>query len=490
VIDVKTPDSPGWWIARLSRALYDPKRQRRLDLLDDWYRGNPPLPDGAHAWKPAFKAFQCQSRTNFAELVVEAARERMTPKGIRTSSDGDATGDAEAWRIWRRANMGLVEPEAHRLMLRFGEGFLLVSKPDAETGVPVVTAEDPRYVVAEQDPLRPWRIVAGLKVYRDPAAGLDLAYLYRPGRVDVATRQISRQNADNRPTRFSETWAWDEKLSGDLPAGLMPLVRLPNHEGEAEFEKHIDLLARINAEILRVMVITQLQAFKQRGMKGLPAKNDKGEKIDWTGMFEADPGTLWAIPPDVEVWESGETNISPLLSAIRDYIRQLAAVTRTTVHTLDPGGENQSAEGAALSREGLVFKVKDRIALATPAWSQVMRACFLWMADLADDAGDAEAKAEAEARADLNGIDVIWEKPDRESLTERASAAAQASAAGVPWETTMTEVMGFSPEQVLRMQSQRDDDLLFAARLAMTKAAANPVQRQPARTPVAADASA
>src|SRR5688572_25116251 len=180
-IDVKTPESVGWWMLRLSKQLHDPKRVARLELLDKWYRGEPPLPEGAHAWTRSFAAFQRQCRTNLAELVVEACRDRMTPKGIRTSSDGDATGDTEAWRIWRRANMSLVEPEAHRLMLRFGEGFLLVSPPDEETAVPIVTAEDPRYVVAEPDPLRWWRLRAGLKVYRDPIAGLDLAYLYRPG---------------------------------------------------------------------------------------------------------------------------------------------------------------------------------------------------------------------------------------------------------------------------------------------------------------------
>jgi hypothetical protein len=476
-IDVKTPESVGWWMLRLSKQLNDPVRVRRLELLDSWYRGEPPLPEGATAWRPAFRAFQRQCRTNLSELVVEACRERMTPRGIRTSSDGDATGDAEAWRIWRRANMSLVEPEAHRLMLRFGEGFVLTNPPDEDTGVPVVTAEDPRSVVSEQDPLRPWRTVAGLKVLRDTIAGEDVAYLYRRGRVDVAFRQVARKPSDT-VGRFSDSWTLDPDRSHDLPAGMEPLVRFENHEGQAEFEKHMDLLARINSEILRRMVITQLQAFRQRGMKGLPMRDDQGNQIDYTGMFEADPGSLWAIPPDVEVWESGQVDISPILAAIRDDLRQAAAVMRTTVHTLDPGGENQSAEGAALSREGLVFKVKDRITLATPRWSQVMRNNFLWMADRAEDP---ETRTAALERADLNGIDVIWEKPERESLSERASAASQAAAAGVPWRTRMIEIMGYSPDQVDRMESERDDDLLFAARLAAVKASAElPSQPEPA----------
>ncbi|MBT0771821.1 hypothetical protein KIH74_22965 [Kineosporia sp. J2-2] len=480
-IDVKEPLSAGWWMARLSRKLYDTRRLNRLERLDARWRGEPPLPQGAGAWKPAFSAFQRQSRLNLASLLVESCRNRMTPRGVRTSADGDATGDAEAWRIWTRAYMSLVEPEVHRLMLRFGESFALTSPVDPDTGVPVVTAEDPRSVVSEQDPLQPWKTVAGLKVYRDHIAGEDVALLYRPGRLDAAVQPFKRgegiaEAAD--PGRFSDRWEWSVSRSRSLPPGLMPLVRFENHEGVAEFERHTDLLDRINAEILRQMVITQLQAFRQRGMQGLPVADDAGEPIDWTGMFDADPGSLWAIPPDVTVWESQTVDITPILTAIRDSLRQLAAVTATTVHTLDPGGENQSAEGAANAKEAQTFKIQDRITLANPRWSQVMRNCFLWMAE---DAGDEEIRQAALDRADLNGISLIWDKPDKPSLSERASAAAQAAAAGVPWRTIMIEIMDFSPDQVDRMEVERDDDLLFAQRLASVKAATtSPQQPEPA----------
>lgn len=478
-IDIKTPPpsglaqetGAGWWMHRLARKLYDAKRAKRLDDLDARWRGEPPLPEGASSWRPAFRAFQKQSRLNLAALLVESCRNRMTPRGVRTSADGDTTGDSEAWRIWQRAYMPLVEPEVHRLMLRFGESFALTSPVDPDTKVPVVTAEDPRYVVSEQDPLQPWRTVAGLKIYRDSISGEDVALLYRPGRLDVAVRPFDRPDLlveDPRPSRFSADWEWSAERSKILPPGMMPLVRFENHEGVAEFERHVDLLDRINAEILRLMVITQLQAFRQRGMQGLPMKGDDGKDIDWTGMFEADPGSLWAIPPDVEVWESQTVDITPILVGVRDALRQLAAVTATTMTTLDPSGENQSAEGAANSKEGQTFKVLDRITLATPRWSTVMRNNFLWMAEAA---ADEAAREEALRRADLDGISLIWDKPDKPSLSERASAATQAAAAGVPWRTIMIEIMDFSPDQVDRMEIEREDDAIFDARVAQMKAA-------------------
>jgi hypothetical protein len=461
-IDVETPESAGWWMLRLSGQLHDRKRQRRLKDLDDWYRGVPPLPRSAASWRQAYQEVHRHACSNFAELVAEAPRARMNIVGIRTSSDGDSTGDREAWRIWRRAQMPLVSDEVHRLFLRFGESFALVLPPEAGSDIPIVTPEDPRSVVAESDPLRPWLAQAGLKMYRDPVKGLDFCYLYRPGRMDVAKRDATRQRSTTIP-RFGDQWEIDEDLSRDLPDGLMPLVLFTNRDGVAEFERHTNVLNRINRTVLERMTIATLQAFKQRGIKGLPDVDpNTGEEIDYSNIFEASPGALWLLPETAEIWESGQADLRPILDAIHADVVHLAATTQTPMHALDPGGENQSAEGASMAREGHVFKVKDRIQRVKPPWSQVMQTCFLWV-------GDTE-------RADLDGIDVMFESPESQSLAERASAAAQARAAGVTWRTIMTDVMGFPPEQVDRMETERQDDLVFARQLAMIEAEAKAPQ--------------
>jgi hypothetical protein len=458
---------------RLTQSLYNPRRQLRLAILDSWYRGEPPLPEGAKGWAVTYRGFQRQACSNFAELIPESVRARMAVIGIRTSDDEDATGDAEAWRIWRRAHMPIVADEVHNLFLRFGESYALVQQPDPGSSVPIVTAEDPRMVIGEQDVLRPWALLAGLKVYRDAVAGMDYAYLYRPGRVDVAFREAARRKAvpkfDGQSWELSPDVA-DGGLSGDLPDGLMPLVLFQNRDCVGEFERHVSLLERINRTILERMTIATLQAFKQRGIKGLPNKNSKtGAEIDYTGVFEANPGSLWLMPETAEVWESGAVDLTPILASIQADVKHLAAVTQTPMHTLDPGGENQSAEGAAMAREGLVFKVRDRIQRVTPSWSAVLQTCFQWIADVTDDPAE---KASAEERANLDGIDVIWASPELQSLNERSSAAAQAHAAGVTWRTTMIDVMGYSPQQVDRMESERQDDLVFAQQLALIQAKA------------------
>lgn len=482
-IDVTEPGSAGWWLDRLNRDLTSQGRVARFELLDRWYRGDPPLSFVDSTTAEAVRSFHRFTRAPFAALIPEAVRERMRPEGIRTSSDGDSTGDAEAWRIWRRARLSLVQAEVHRLMLRFGVSYALVSPVDDGTGVPVVTAEDPRWVTAEQDPLQPWRTVSGLKVFRDPIAGKDFAYLYRPGRLDVAWRDAGKVRSERAPRFSPQGWDWDEDRSRDLPAGLMPLVRFANLDELAEFEPHLDLLGRIDYMVLQRMTIATMQAFKQRAIKGVPDVDPKtGKKINYDEIFTAGPNAIWALPATAELWESGAVDLTGILASVKADVQHLAAVSRTTLSMFAPEGENQSAEGAASAKEGLIFKTEDRIDRVTPCWSAVMQACFLW---LAASAADEAARDAALQRADLNGIDIIWAPPQRASLAERGSALAQAAAGEVPWRSRMIEFGGFSPERVDDMAVERDDDLLFAQRLATAKAATAP---QPAGA--ASDASA
>ena len=394
-IDVRTPppggpDAPataegaGFVLARLAKVLHDEARLKRLKTLDDWYQGDPDLPGVPAAARAAVREFHEHSCTNWALLIAEAVRERQRVRGIRTSADDDATGDGAAWTLWTRMRMPLVSADVHRLKARFGQAFALVSPPSPdEPGVPVVTAEDPRWCVAEVDPARPWRPRVGLKMLHDPGRGQTRAYLYRPGRVDVAYVNTRSKDA----ARFSATtWDWDEDatMAFDDPT-LMPLVPFEALDGKGEYEQHLKLLRRIDFMVLQQLTIAVLQAFKQRAVKGVPKKDDHGNLIDYNDIFTADPGALWLLPATAEMWESGQADLSGILTAVRDYIRHLAAVSRTPMHMLDPSGENQSAEGAALSREGLVFKVEDRNSRDQLGWAQVVSTASRWLGTPVED---------------------------------------------------------------------------------------------------------
>ncbi len=440
--------SPGWWALRLTRQLQDKKRIERLDLMDSFLRGEPPVPVPVAAPKlrEAYRAVMRRSRVNFADLIVSACRERMIPIGFRTSQDDDETGDSEAYRIWQRAGLDVESVDVHRAMLGLSESYVIVGNIDPVTKVPDITFEDPRQVITASDPIHRNRVMAAIKVFYDDVAEVTRAYLYLPGRVYAARTS----ETGKRPVPFSlRSWEWDTERGGanglPLPHDEVPVVKFENYAGLGEFEPHIDLLERINHQILQRLVIATMQAFRQRAIKGLPEKNADGEEIDYSNMFAADPGSLWQVPEGVEFDDFAQADLTPILSAVERDIQMLAAVSRTPMHMLQPGGVNESAEGAATKKEALIFRVEDRIVRASQGWSKVMSLAFRVMGD--------------EQRADLDKLQVLWASTERRSLAEKADAAVKLAGL-LPWRTLMIDVLDYPADQVDRMAAERIADQL------------------------------
>lgn len=457
-IDTETLNSPGWWFARLAKKLAE--RAPRYELLESYYDGTAGIPVWADKnVRGAARRLLALSRTNFSELVVEAVRERMNPAGFRTGANGDDLGDSEAWRIWQANALDADSALVHRAQLSMGDAYVIVGGVDHEIDAPLITPEDPREVITEHDSRRKRKVIAALKMFRDDVTGTDQAYLYLPGYVIRA----GRDPVSETPAASSDIagWEWlgDAQQTGE--PGVVSVVRFANQANLigcsfGEFEKHLSILDRINYTILNRLEIATMQAFRQRGIKGVPSRDAEGNEIDYNDIFTADPGALWIMPATAEIWESGMVDLGPIRSSVRDDVQDLAAVTRTPLFYLTPEAANGSAEGASLAREGLVFKTMDRLVQAGESWEQVMALAFRF-------AGDA-------VRAKRGDMEVIWSSPERFSLAERYDAATKAQAAGVPWREVMLNVLQFSPQIVDRMESERANDILLGAALAQNAA--------------------
>lgn len=441
VLDVTTPDSVGWWLKRLHGQLE--AARPGYQLLDSYYTGTAAVPAMAtKAIRQSYARLMRMSRTNFAELVVEALRERVQPNGFRTGGAGDDLDDRTAWGIWQGnsldADFALITSACFSMGCSYG----MVGDIDDELGVPVMTPEDPRQVITEQDPVRRRKAIAGLKMYCE--GDEDVAFLYLPGEVF----KFRKRSSDSDFGHFE----LDAPIM-ELPAPIVPIVRFacrPDMYGTArgEFQPHLGVLDRINFTVLNRVEIATLQAFKQRGVKGVPDTDRDGNPINYDDIFSSDPGALWLLPATAEIWESAAVDLGPIRSAIRDDIQDLAAVTRTPLFYLTPDAANGSAEGASLAREGLVFKAKDRLAQLGESVEQWMSMAFLM-------AGD-------ETRASRKDMEVLWSPPERFTLAERYDAASKAQAAGVPWRTVMESVLQFSPAEIERMEAERQADALLA----------------------------
>jgi len=458
-IEATELQSPGWYFNRLALAMG--VRNPQLEVLASYMDGNAPLPEGAHGMREAYQNFQRKARVNFGELVVEAAQERMSPSGFRI---GDAKGlSQEALKIWSYNELDTFAGDIHADMLGLRDGYAIVGPPGAD-GIPIVTREDPLLMIVDPDPLRPSRARAALKLYRDATTGLDTAYLYLPGAVYVATRD--NQHSVERLVPSIENFDW---VPGMNPmywpkdfADVVPVVCFHNKNGVGEFERHTDTLDRINWTILETLVIIAMQAYRQRVLSGSenyaevelnaagePVLDSAGDPVmvDMTATMKPGAGNVWMVPEGVEFKELGTTDFQQVLAAVKDYIRDLAAATRTPMYALMPDGANQSAEGARAMSEQLIAKVRDRIKRASYGWNQVMALALRFQG----------------VTANVTDIETLWLSPESISLAERADAASKLKAAGVPRKTIWTKVLGYSPEEAEEMEQEILAELLEAS---------------------------
>lgn len=437
---MRTPDSDEWWVARLIGEMN--ARRPRIRELGQWIEGTPPLPFPDND-ADAYRRIQKVARLNLAELIVSAVVHRMQPLAFRTAADNDENGDVEARRLMKANDFGVMATQVISWMLTYGEAYTMQG---SNARGPRVTAEHPATMVAETDPLDRSSVLAAIKIYRDDRGERDVCILRRPGR-EVEFERPGRSSLIPKPgsgRRMPSAAVWQratETRLGIETAGVS-VFRTPT--GAGEFERHLDTLKRINHSIMQRMIIIALQAFRQRGIKGVPNTDEDGKEIDYNDIFTADPGALWILPETAELWESGQADLTPVLAAVKDDIRYLAAVSSTPLYSIFPDDANGSAEGASLQREGLLFKTEEHITWASAPFARAM-------SDLFALAGD-------ERRADVAEIDVKWMNPKRSSPTERASAGTQARAAGVPWRTRMEKFLELTPDEIAEAEQQRAAD--------------------------------
>ncbi len=309
------PSTPEQWLAVLAGRL--DARQGRLQVLRDYLNGNPPLPEGAVNDTTAYRDFQRKSRTNFAELVVDAVAERMRVGGFQVGTDSDDDDAARA--VWRQNMLEVGAADLHRDMLAMGVSYAVIA-PDRS-----VMVESPEFCITDDDP-RTKLPRAGLIVWRDAAAGKDYADLLLPATVQRFARAIpdpsngftpkgsfhdplTGEFFSDSPVEYIGEWTSSDWQPENAPArhgfAEVPIVKFANRDEVGEFERHLDVLDRINWGLLQRLVITATQAWKQRAIKGeLPTHDAEGVEIDYSAVFAPGAGALWTLPDGVDIWES------------------------------------------------------------------------------------------------------------------------------------------------------------------------------------------
>jgi hypothetical protein len=454
-IDASEPGSPGFWLIRLGARLDDD--QARMAKLDAYFSGNHPLPEGHRRHRNMFRQLQKHARANYVGLVVEAVRERLHIEGFRAGGD-NAEDDKTAWRRWQAASLDADSGLVHLDALIFGRGYVIVGENPDDPTSPLITPEDPRFVIHEPDPVLRRKVRAALKTWTDDVEKLRHAVVYLPDGVHYFVAKASSQGWR------SSTWEVDTSEGSDgfapNPFDEVPVIPFMNRPrngtfGLGEFEDTIDIQDRINNTILDRLVIAKMQAYRQRWAKGITLTDENGSPV------QLDPGAdlLWAVEDENAAFgDFQQADLSGILKAAEADVRDLAAIARTPAHYLLATMVNISADALLAAEIGLVAKAQERQRQFGESWEQVMR-----LAALA--AGDAPQ---------VDG-EVVWKDPQTRTVAELYDAASKAQAAGMPWRSRM-ELLGKTPQEIDRMEAERTSDALLLAQFPQLEAAGTPVR--------------
>lgn len=452
--DATNPGAPGWWLLRLGKRLAED--QKRFDRLEAYWKGDPPLPHGNRKMREAYRRLQRLARTNFGALIAEALLERLKVVGFRAGADATQDADKAAWGWWQYNDLDADSGLVHRSAVVMSRAYVIVGPDPDQPGRVLVTAEDPRQVIHESAPTNRRQVRAALKTWWDDVTDAQLAVLYLPDRIHYyRTAANVKRDSSTSPWTVS---SWEPDTSQDYPDGsaanplgevpVTPFTNRPDMAGVGlgEYEDVLDMLDRVNTVILDRLVISAMQAYRQRYATGVDLTDEDGNP-----SAEFDPGAdlLWAVPDEkAKFGEFNPTDLTPIIKAIESDVQYLAAITRTPPHYLLAGIVNASGDALSVAESGLASKASERLLEFGNSWERVYRlAARLLGRTVGDDA------------------EVLWRDPQFHSLSQMAAANVQLMQAGVPWRTRM-RMLDMSPSEIDRMEAERAHDAMLTAALA------------------------
>lgn len=402
------PGTPLWWLGRLVHQLMH--KQNRFDILERYAAGDHDLPNGDKRYVKALDDLQRKAKTNYYGLITRAPVERMRVVGFRFGDD--SAFDQDAKMIWAQNDFDYQSQYVFEYGATYGEAYILVSPPDEGEKWPTLTYESPRACIVERDPVRPTRLLAGLKFWGDVITQKVVAVLYLPDAIYTyegpALNEINGIPQEQKERMLNPGNFTLLKKEAN-PLGEVPFAHIEWQPGcKAEAEDIKDVQDRVNLTMLDRLVISRSQAYRQRWVSGL--KTPKGKaKGPRKAPFDPGADVLWVTESDTAKFGDFEqSDLTMTLDSIRDDIIDMAALSKTPAQYLMGRLANISGDTLTQAESGFVSKTKRRMVAAGWGLERAMKLAFKYMGDKRATEVDAE---------------VVWEDPEVRTRAENADAA-------------------------------------------------------------------
>jgi len=429
----------------------------RWQLLDAYYRGDPPLPRDPERLTAKYRELLEMSRSNWCGLVVDVVNERLKVGSI--SSTTNSVQDKTAWTWWQANNMDGLSPQIHAAALKFGLCYVSVW-PTADPKRPKILGESPMTCYVRWNPELDIP-EAALRVWQDNVCHCIYADLTLP---DYQFRLVSQDNVTEQLMidqtalpRHAVTASLDQVKWGfrdDVDPvvrnklGVVPYVRMltePDLIGgyKSEIEGLIPIQDRIIKTNFDRMLAQGFQSFQRAWITGIDVPTDPK-----TGKpkepFDAAVDRLWTIENEnARVGQLDGAELDGYIKANTADVQALATQSRTPPHHFMAGmGLFPSGESVRATEYGLSRKVESRQQSYGDGYSQMLRLCGMAVGNkrLANDLG----------------LNVVWDDVEARSEGELVDALLKMSNLGVP-NAALWQRWGANPEEIASWQKLLDE---------------------------------
>jgi hypothetical protein len=326
-----------------------------------------------------------------------------------------------------------------------------------EYGDPLITAESARQCTTIVDPATRKPLV-GLKRYWDMidpdqpvGQGQGHATLF------TADRVITFSTRDDVPISgfppFGGAWSITESLPNPTGACVVtPIINgygrrvLNQVEGESDLDDLMSPNDALNKIVADSLVTSEAFARPRRWATGLEIVYQKDpatgqDVLDADGNpipvnpFSSDSLRTWqAEDPAVKFGQFGQADLTPYSSLASSLREAVSAVSTLPGHFLGIGMDQPpSADGIRAAEASLVSRAIGKIRMVNPAWSRVAQL---------------EVSLRTGRHPDTVRAQPVWADPTTRTPTQEADVASKLGVLGVPLTNLLTEVLGWTPDQV------------------------------------------
>lgn len=385
-------------------------------------------------------------RDNFCGLIIDSVNERLAIDGFRMTDEPDA--DRDAREIWQRNCLDADSNAGHLDAMIHGTAYAVVWA-DGD-GRPSITLESAENVVVQYKPGSRREVEAAAKFYADDW-GREWATLWFANRV--YTFQAGTVG-----------WANPSAVkSVNNPLGQVPVVPLNNRSRltggpRSDLATVIPLQDAVNKTVSDALLASEYAAWPQRYVTGLEiVEDDSGHPVE--PFKTAVDKLLQAEDPNVRFGQFEAADLGNYVQLTDMLVQHMASTSRVPFHYfLNSVGVAPSGESITAAEAGLIAKTRERMLHFGESWERVMRLAF---------------KVTADKRAEAWSAEVIWRDPENRTESQHMDALLKLKMIGVPTDQLLSDA-GYTPQQITRFKSMREDDAKAAMELARKYPAPEP----------------